>query len=310
MNSTDNHTLDFVRDVPFDQILTNPILDIAARFWEKDRYEAFKVCYRSMRRLDDLVDHRKETGELISASEARQFQAMMTDWLQMVRREETADPFVAEMVVAIGKYSIPIWPWERLLTAMAYDLSHNGYSSFLVFLRYTEGAAISPASIFMHLIGYQPELKAPPYDIRLAARDLAIFSYLTHIIRDFQKDRLVHLNYFADDILKAHSVAAADLDQSAKSGEPTASFRALVSEYKRLADRYRLRARSRIDQLRPLLAPRYQLSLELIYQLYLQIFERIDPDKGSFTTEELNPTPPEVKARIDLTLENFTPAKN
>ncbi len=193
---------------------------------------------------------------------------------------------------------------------MVYDLSHNGYHNFIAFLRYTEGAAIAPASIFMHLIGYQPETKAPPYDIRLAARDLAIFSYLTHIIRDFQKDRLAHLNYFSEDILTASSVKEGDLDQSAQTGEPTTSLRKVVAEYRRLADYYRLRARIKIDSLKPVLEPRYQLSLELIYQLYFQIFERIDPEIGTFVTAELNPTPSEVKACIDLTLNNFTPANN
>ena len=63
MTPSKDQTLDFAREIPFDEILTNPILDIAARVWEQDRYDAFKICYRSMRRLDDLVDHRKETGE-------------------------------------------------------------------------------------------------------------------------------------------------------------------------------------------------------------------------------------------------------
>jgi hypothetical protein len=59
MVTKNNTYIDFAIDVEFDKILTNPILDIAARFWEKDRYEAFKVCYRSMRVIDDLVDNRK-----------------------------------------------------------------------------------------------------------------------------------------------------------------------------------------------------------------------------------------------------------
>ena len=44
--------LDFVHDLDFEQILTNPILDIAASIWEKERYDAFKICYRSMRVIE------------------------------------------------------------------------------------------------------------------------------------------------------------------------------------------------------------------------------------------------------------------
>ena len=48
----------------------------------------------------------------------------------------------------------------------------------------------------------------------------------------------------------------------------------------------------------PVLDSRYQLSLEIIFDLYLMVFERIDIEQGSFTTEELNPTPVETKERV------------
>ena len=46
-----------------------------------------------------------------------------------------------------------------------------------------------------------------------------------------------------------------------------------------------------------MLQPRYRLSLEMIYQLYLQIFERIDPQQGTFTGAELQPEPAEIDRR-------------
>lgn len=66
---TQNTKLDFDRNLDFQQILTNPILDIAARFWEDERYEAFKICYRSMRFIDDMVDDRKIVSLRISEVE-------------------------------------------------------------------------------------------------------------------------------------------------------------------------------------------------------------------------------------------------
>jgi hypothetical protein len=36
------------------------------------------------------------------------------------------------------------------------------------------------------------------------------------------------------------------------------------------------------------------------------VFERIDIEKGSFRTEELNPTPEETKERVYQTILNFT----
>ncbi len=55
----------------FQKIVTNPILDIAARYWDNDRYEAFKICYKSMRIIDDFVDDRKVINKKISLFEKK-----------------------------------------------------------------------------------------------------------------------------------------------------------------------------------------------------------------------------------------------
>ena len=72
-----------------------------------------------------------------------------------------------------------------------------------------------------------------------------------------------------------------------------------MEKYYTFADYYRYEARQTIDKIGTHLEPRYRLSLEVIYSLYLQIFERIDVANGRFTTEELNPSPEEVQDRID-----------
>jgi hypothetical protein len=60
------------------------------------------------------------------------------------------------------------------------------------------------------------------------------------------------------------------------------------------------------ERIKPLLEPRYQLNLEIIYDLYLMVFERIDLRNGQFTTEELNPTPEETKDRVFRKISSFT----
>ncbi|MCW4040280.1 MAG: hypothetical protein NWE83_05970, partial [Candidatus Bathyarchaeota archaeon] len=58
--------LNFIDELDFRRVLKNPILDIAARIWDDERYEAFKTCYRSMRAIDDLVDGAKSQGGILS----------------------------------------------------------------------------------------------------------------------------------------------------------------------------------------------------------------------------------------------------
>ena len=83
-------------------------------------------------------------------------------------------------------------------------------------------------------------------------------------------------------------------------------FRNLIEHYYKLADEYRIKTYDVIKEIRPLLEPRYQLSLEIIFNLYLMVFERIDLVHGKFTTEELNPTPEETRERVYKTIMDFT----
>lgn len=298
--------LDFVEQPDFSAILTNPILDIAARFWDDDRYEAFRITYRSMRIIDDLVDNRKATGQAITAQEKAVLKGIIADWLRAFSDQKPYDDFQKQLLETINHFKIPKWPWQRLAKAMIYDLDHNGFDSFLIYLRYTEGAAIAPASIFMHLCGLKKEnqqYQKPPFDIREMARPLALFSYLVHIVRDFEKDQKSHLNYFARDLLSQYNLSETDLVTIAQKESYSDSFRKLMKRYHQITEYYRQKSRNQLDQLLPTLDDKYRLSLELIYHLYLQIFERIDPEKGSFTTAALNPTPDEVKRQIQKTIE-------
>ncbi len=302
--------LNFALELDFDAILKNPILDIAAHIWEPERYEAFRVCYRSMRIIDDIVDDRKSSGERIGENEVAALSAQMQSWLGSIRNGTATDEFARQFAATLRSFDIPLWPWERLCRAMVYDLTHDGFGSFLTFTRYAEGAAISPAAIFVHLCGAKPVaggFTRPAYDIRWAARPLALFSYLVHIMRDFEIDQRNNLHYYADSILSESGLNRRDLKQIALSGAPTPAFRALMSKYHGIAEYYRREARERVNLVLPYLTARHQLSLEMIYSLYLQIFERVDPIAGEFTTEALNPTPAELKARIEQTIKRFRP---
>jgi hypothetical protein len=88
----------------------------------------------------------------------------------------------------------------------------------------------------------------------------------------------------------------------AEGGEINSGFRGLMNRYYESAEFYRNKALRSIDIAGPYLEPRYVISLQIIYDLYLQIFERIDVNNGKFTSDELNPTPDEVRDRLNLTV--------
>ena len=96
-----------------------------------------------------------------------------------------------------------------------------------------------------------------------------------------------------------------DLKLMANGKAISPSFRKVIAEYMELADHYRAETEKVIQTLSPILLPRYMLSLHIIFNLYLQVFERIDVGRGNFTAEELNPTIDEVKARVEQVVNDF-----
>jgi phytoene/squalene synthetase len=191
---------------------------------------------------------------------------------------------------------------------MLYDINNDGFATLGDFVQYAGGASVAPASIFVHLAGLQGNdgvYSNPPFNVRRTASPCAMFSYFVHIIRDFRKDQLNNLSYFADDIINKHNLTRADLKNIALGGPVSYGFREMMREYYKFADGYRISTLKVVNDVCPLLEPRYRLSLEIIFDLYMMVFERIDPDKGTFSTEELNPTPEETRERVRLVIERL-----
>jgi phytoene synthase len=226
----------------------------------------------------------------------------------MVIQEDDCNPMKKELLETINHFRIPLWPLEAFAKSMIYDVNYDGFPTIESFLEYSQGASVAPASIFVHLNGlvkkngnYEP----PQFDVREASVPCAVFSYLVHIVRDFQKDQLNNLNYFADDLILKNNLTRKDLIEFSNGRPVNDDFRNMISVYLTLADEYRLKTYHQISKISPLLEPRYQLSLEIIFDLYLMVFERIDVKKGKFTTEELNPTPDETRQRVHDVIVRF-----
>jgi len=308
MNTPSENYMDIFNAIDFEKIKDHPNILIAANFWNADRYDAAKTCYKLMRQIDDLIDDHKASNQEISENEQGQFLTQVEVWIRQIGNQTKNDPAQQELLDTFKHFKIPVWPMEAFAKSMIYDIHHDGFPDLQTFLDYSEGASVAPASIFVHLCGIKEvdgHYESPDFDVMEAARPCAIFSYLVHIIRDFQKDQFNHLNYFADDLVIANGLDRKQLSEIAHSGNVTSGFRNLIRSYCMVADSYRQRTYRVIQEISPYLEPRYRLSLEIIFNLYLMVFERIDIDKGQFTAEELNPTPEEVKKRVFDIIQDF-----
>ena len=289
--------------IEVENIEKHPNILIAAGFWDEKRYHAARVCYKFMRMIDDLIDDRKALDESISCLEKEELSEKVNSWIDCLDQEAADDPFYRELVQTISTFRIPLQLFHNFAKSMIHDINHDGFSTIEEFVEYAEGASVAPASIFVHLACLSEEngvYHLPEYNIIDIARPCAIFSYLVHIIRDFQDDQLHNLNYFARDILEHNSLQPSDLRAIAEGASIPESFRKVIGEYHQLAGQYQVATLQQLDELDAQLSGRYLFSLHLIYQLYKMVFDRIDVEQGRFTREELNPTPAEIR---DMVLE-------
>lgn len=296
-----SHSEQVFHSIQFDRIADHPNILIAAAFWDPERYRAACECYRIMRYIDDLVDNHKSEHIQVAPLDRTQFTQWVEQWFASLQSDVVKDPEHAKLLQTIDRFRIPLWPFSDFARAMIYDIHHDGFPTLNDFITYTEGASLAPASIFVHLCGLRKQgdvYDLPLFNVRETAMPCAYFSYLVHIVRDFMKDHRSNLNYFPVDLMSKHDLTRESLKAMAHGAPLTSGFRALMHEYKALAANYLDETKETMKRVLPLLDQHSRLSLEIVFNLYLMVYERIDPDKGSFTPEELNPTPDEIKQRV------------
>ncbi len=300
--------LNIFNSIDFEKIVDHPNILIAANFWDVERYQAARNCYKFMRAIDDLIDNYKTEHVTISSENQAQFELQVYNWIGTIADRKNEFPTHRELIETVQRFCIPFWPLEAFAKSMIYDIYHDGFPTLQGFIDYAGGASVAPASIFVHLAGLtksDEKYVAPKFDVKDVATPCAIFSYLVHIIRDFQKDHLNNLNYFPDDLIEKYGMNRASLLAMAKGASITPGFRKMIGELYETADFYREKTLRMIQYIKPLVEPRSQLSLEIIFDLYLMVFERIDIENGTFTSKELNPTWIEIKDRVGQVIDCF-----
>ena len=294
--------------IDFDKIVDHPNILIAAHFWESERYEAAKTCYKFMRAIDDLIDNYKSEHHTISQIDKANFENDVNTWINTVLNLTRYNDAQNELTETIQRFRIPSWPLEAFAKSMVYDIYHDGFPTLQAFLNYAGGASVAPASIFVYLCGMTKvdgEYIPPAFDVKEVAMPCAIFSYLVHIIRDFVKDHSHNLNYFPDDLIMKYNLDRTKLLEMAQGGEITQGFREMIRVLYTVADEYRIKTYNIMKEIIPKLESRSRLSLEIVFDLYLMVFERIDIKNGTFSHEELNPTPLEIKQRVRKVIGEF-----
>ncbi len=306
MDALKNQFIERCNSLDFENIKDHPNILIAAAFWEEERYQAAVSCYKLMRAIDDLVDNYKTEHPVISLQEKDRLMAEVNKWLSEIEKQSSDNAMVQEVSQTFKRFGIPVWTMRAFAQAMIYDIKHTGFASLKTFLTYAEGASVAPASIFVHLAGLRKKENTylmPLFDVRGAAVSCAVFSYLVHIMRDFVKDQRNNLMYYADDLMQKHGLSRNMLQKMALGDPLCQGFRNMMADYCEIADQYRTETYNTLQRIKPLMEPASRLSLDIIFNLYLMVYERIDCKRGTFSTKELNPSAAEIKKRVLETIE-------
>lgn len=302
-------------------------------FADAEKYAAFCALYALMRVIDDRIDALPQDGAAGSVDAAREhavldawqagLMAALADGAPPARLAELcempqAERLLAAVAAAMQRFPFPLSLWENFFAAMHRDIGQERFDSYRGFLAYAEGASVAPTSIYLDLVASRERAAAGVYtlparfDLIAAGRQLGIFCYLTHILRDMARDLATGssgLLYVARDDLESFGLdermLREDLERS-RAGEPV---RALAAELATRARRARDRGRQCLLPLDGELSPDCAFILELIVEIYDQALNKIeaaayDPFAGNhyLSLEEKQRIAERVAARVGFAL--------
>src|SRR4030067_721883 len=166
---------------------------------------------------------------------------------------------------------------------MQKDVGKDSFATFEEFVSYAEGAAVAPATVFMFLLTAQRDGHGyiwhyPPKQIQAFARELALFCYLTHVIRDVSSDLKLGksgLLYLSEQDLKRYRLTKKDLNDFRNSKKVNANFRRLAAKYVDRARSFEKRGRKLLQELNPSLSRDSRFILDLLLEFYAQTLNKI-----------------------------------
>lgn len=277
-------------------------LYLVSRFFADPlRYRAFNVFYAVMRCVDDRVDD-LSAQRGVSDEERTRVRDEVAAWREAICALYRGDAHVAETVAgpeapenaallvpafedSLARFPLPWKLWESFFDAMDRDLANPRFDTYRQFLEYAEGATVAPTTIYLFLLSSRPESPGglryrPPedFDVLECGRQLGLFAYLTHILRDLPQDLAAGeegLLYLARDDMDRFGVTQEVLQACLTTRGASEPIRRLLEELSERARAHLKAGRALLDGLEGDLAPDCAFILELIVGIYEASLDRI-----------------------------------
>lgn len=274
-------------------------LYLSAQFLaDPERYRAFVAMYAVMRLIDDAVDE-VEDKQRLPTTERAALHALLDRWGSRVhaayRGAPEEDAVDRALSWALQRFPVPRRLWADFLAAMHYDVDHPRFDDFDAFRAYAEGAAVAPTAIYIYLLtaeaGPDGVFRVHGFDYRRCGRDLGLFAYVAHILRDVRADALAGsdgLVYLSQADLAAHQLTPGDLRRFAERGAGDPRFAGVVRDLVARARACEQHGAALADSVGPALPPDRRFVLRLIIAYYQALLARVaDPAVDLFGCGEL-----------------------
>ncbi|MBF0126732.1 MAG: squalene/phytoene synthase family protein [Magnetococcales bacterium] len=263
-------------------------LFLVSRLLGARKRRLFITAYAAMRIVDDLVDEHFFTRDIRERAAIKDGILRRIDlWRQQAVAASTGDfqpvedSFEPMVFVGLnetaGISDLGPWPWTALAGAMEQDVREREIVTWNDFLEYCEGATVAPAATFAYILACQVRegryvLEQAPGYCQDHVRDMAIFCYLIHIIRDLAKDVKKHAQLITipRDFLAAAGLTRATLGESL---EREASMESLIRAMLEQAGRLLASGQPTIDRI-PLLRLEKWILQQLLSK-YIQLFQQL-----------------------------------
>lgn len=269
-----------------------------------ERQRFFMASYASMRVIDDIVDEgflERPDGERDALREAT-FTAI-DRWQEQIAAAKVGDPdpypktgplpdaVFDALTQTLGHSDLSIDPWIKLAEALYKDVAEEPLDEWDDFISYCEGATAAPASIFVYLlsarfdadIGYVSPLSASPL---YHARDMAIFCYVIHILRDLPEDikgpdRLVTI---PGDVLAGADISLGEIRNAVgqKKYDMLEPLARILLEY---AWEHFETGQARSSELLAFLDPEETDTLSRLFTVYIELAGAMENGYGAFLTD-------------------------
>ncbi len=268
-------------------------------FIDPNRYRSFCAMYAVMRIVDDRIDEIL-AGDDVSDEELVREHEILEAWHRCVSSclsgarpdehdlEKIGHPRIEKIIAtfteASALFPVPAALWDNFFEAMRWDLEDRDFGTFAEFVEYTEGASVAPTTIYLYLItaSFQSERNAyhlpSEFDLIQCGRDLGLFAYLGHILRDLACDISSGergLFYLTGEDMDTHGVSRESLITDLESGTSSPGLQSLVRDLVERAWMSGKNGRAGLQVLEGQLDSDCAFILEMIIRIYERVLDKI-----------------------------------